>query len=122
MTVEEALAEIEGLGGGLARPPLAQQEIPCRDTQQAVRILAEAYGHLRKRDPLYADQRQRASLAPPPWFWVWPLLLSWPFLGRWQPPSSARWGAFSSALFRAWIDQLFSLTIEPPHHVRTEAD
>ena len=66
MTVEEALADIERLGGRLARPPLAQQEIPCRDTQQAVRLLAEAYGHLRKRDPLYADLRWRASLAPPP--------------------------------------------------------
>jgi hypothetical protein len=66
MTVEEALAEIERLGGGPAMPPLAQQEIPCRDTQQAVRLLAEAYGNLRKRDPLYADQRRRASLAPPP--------------------------------------------------------
>ena len=52
MTVEEALAEIERLGGGPAMPPLAQQEIPCRDTQQAVRLLAEAYGNLRKRDPL----------------------------------------------------------------------
>src|ERR1017187_957082 len=63
MTVEEALADIERLSGGLARPPLAQQEIPCRDTQQALRLLAEAYGHLRKRDPLYADQRRWASLA-----------------------------------------------------------
>ena len=62
MTVEEALADIERVGG----PPLAQQEIPCRDTQQAVRLLAEAYGNLRKRDPLYADQRRWAPLAPPP--------------------------------------------------------
>ena len=66
MTLEEALADIKRLGGGLARPPLAHQEIPCRDTQQAVRLLAEAYGNLRKRDPLYADQRRWASLAPPP--------------------------------------------------------
>ena len=66
MTVEEALADIERLSGGLAMPPLAEQEIPCRDTQQAVRLLAEAYGHLRKRDPLYADQRRWAYLAPPP--------------------------------------------------------
>jgi hypothetical protein len=66
MTVEEALADIERLSGGLARPPLTQQEIPCHDTQQAVRLLAEAYGYLRKRDPLYADQRRWASLAPPP--------------------------------------------------------
>jgi hypothetical protein len=66
MTVEEALADIERLGGGLARPPIAQQEVSCQDTQQAVRLLAEAYGHLRRRDPLYADQRRWASLAPPP--------------------------------------------------------
>ena len=66
MTVEEALADIERLSGGLARPHLPQQEIPCRDTQQAVRLLAEAYGILRKLDPLYADQRHSASLAPPP--------------------------------------------------------
>ena len=66
MTVKEALADIERLGGGLAMPPSAQKEIPCRDTQQAVRLLAEAYGHLRKRDALYADQRRCASLAPPP--------------------------------------------------------
>ena len=66
MTVEEALTDIERLGGEPTRSPLAQQEIPCRDTQQAVRLLAEAYGHLRKRDPLYADQRRWASLAPPP--------------------------------------------------------
>ena len=66
MTVEEALADVERLSGGLGRPPLAQQEIPCRDTQQAVRLLAEAYGHLRTRDPLFADQRRCGSLAPPP--------------------------------------------------------
>ena len=67
MTVEEALADIEKLApGGLVRPLVAQQEISCRDTQQAVRLLAEAYEHLRKRDPLYADRRRCASLAPPP--------------------------------------------------------
>jgi hypothetical protein len=66
MTVQEALADIERLDGGLAWPPLAQKEIPCRDTAQAVRLLAEAYGHLRKRDPLFADQRRLPSLAPPP--------------------------------------------------------
>jgi len=66
MTVEEALVDIERLSGGLARPPLAQKETPCRDTQQAVRLLAEAYEHLRKRDHLYADRRRSASLAPPP--------------------------------------------------------
>jgi len=39
MTLEEALVDIERLSGGLARPPLAQQETSCRDTQQAVRLL-----------------------------------------------------------------------------------
>lgn len=67
MTAEEALADIEKLGhGGLAISPVAKQEISCRDTQQAVRLLAEAYEHLRRRDPLYADRRRCASLAPPP--------------------------------------------------------
>jgi hypothetical protein len=55
MTVEEALAEIEELGrGGLARRPAA------------ARLLAEAYEHLQKRDPLYAGRRRCAFLAPPP--------------------------------------------------------
>ena len=67
MTVEEALADIEKLGhGGLTTSRVAQQETSCHDTQQAVMLLAEAYGHLRKRDPLYADQRRCASAAPPP--------------------------------------------------------
>lgn len=67
MTVEEALTDIKKLGrGGIARAPVAEQEISCRDTQQAVRLLAEAYEHLRKRDPLYADRRRYASLGPPP--------------------------------------------------------
>ena len=49
LTVDDALADIEKLGrGGIARPPLAQQEISCRDTQQALRLLAEVYEHLRK--------------------------------------------------------------------------
>ena len=67
MTLEQALADIEKLArGGIARAQGAEQEISCRDTQQAVRLLAEAYEHLRKRDPLYADRRRCASLAPPP--------------------------------------------------------
>jgi hypothetical protein len=67
MKLEEALAEIEKLGRcGLAEPPVAGEEISCRDTQQAVRFLAEAYEHLQKRDPLHADRRRCASLAPPP--------------------------------------------------------
>jgi hypothetical protein len=66
MTVEEALADIETLGRGLARLPVAEQEISCRDTQQAVRLLAEAFEHLRNRDPLYSHKRRFACLAPPP--------------------------------------------------------
>ena len=46
--------------------PAAQLETSCGDTQQAVRLLAEAYEHLRKRDHLYTDRRRSASLAPPP--------------------------------------------------------
>jgi hypothetical protein len=66
MTLEEALADIKRLGGGLAIPPVAQQEVSCHDTEQVVRFLAEAYEHLRKRDHLYADRRRSAFLAPPP--------------------------------------------------------
>lgn len=67
MTLEQALADIEKLGrGGIAIPQVTEQEVSCHDTQQAVRLLAEAYEHLRKRDPLYADRRRCASLAPPP--------------------------------------------------------
>jgi len=67
MTVKEAVADIENLGrGGLGTSPMADQEVSCHDTQQAVRLLAEAYEHLRRRDPLYADRRRCASLAPPP--------------------------------------------------------
>ena len=66
MTVEEALADIEKLGRRVIWPPIAEQEISCRDTQQAVRLLAEAFEHLRNRDPLYAHKRRFACLAPPP--------------------------------------------------------
>jgi hypothetical protein len=67
MTVEEALTDVDRVGrGGLATPRIAQQEVSCQDTQKAVRLLAEAYGHLRKRDPLYADQRRCTSPAPLP--------------------------------------------------------
>ena len=67
MTMEEALADIERRSrSGLTLSKVAEQEISCRDTQQAVGLLAEAYEHLRKRDPLYADLRRSASLAPPP--------------------------------------------------------
>ncbi len=67
MTVEEALADIEERGHGGPTPRrVFQQEISCQDTQKAVRLLAEAYGHLRKRDLLFADQRRCASPAPPP--------------------------------------------------------
>ena len=67
MTLEEALTEIEKLGnGGIVRLPAAEQEVSCHDTQQAVRLLAAAYEHLRTHDPLYAGRRRCASLAPPP--------------------------------------------------------
>jgi hypothetical protein len=66
MTMEEALADIERRSRGGARSPVSEQEISCDDTQQAVRLLAEAYEHLRSREPLYGDRRRSASLAPPP--------------------------------------------------------
>ena len=66
MTLNEALADIETVSRGGCNQPTSQEAIACRDTQQAVRLLAEAYEHLRKRDPLYADRRRSRSLAPPP--------------------------------------------------------
>ena len=67
MTIAEALADIDMRGRGDESNQLAsQEEIACPDTQPAVRLLAEAYEHLRKRDHLYADRRRCASLAPPP--------------------------------------------------------
>jgi hypothetical protein len=67
MTMEEALADIEGRSrSGLAGATVTQKVISCRDIRQAVRLLAEAYEHLRKRDPLYANRRRSVSLAPPP--------------------------------------------------------
>jgi hypothetical protein len=66
MTVEEALADIEIQSCDSAISPSSEQELPCRDTKQAVRLLAEAYEHLRTRDPLYGGRRRSASLVPPP--------------------------------------------------------
>jgi hypothetical protein len=67
MTLAKALADIETLSRArLTKPPAGEQEIPCHDTRRAVQLLAEAYEHLRRRDPLYADRRRSASLAPPP--------------------------------------------------------
>jgi len=67
MTIEEALTDIERRSHSeLAGPSAVEQGVSCHDTQQAVRLLAEAYEHLRTRDLLYADRRRSASLAPPP--------------------------------------------------------
>jgi hypothetical protein len=66
MTLDEAIAEIEIFGRGASNQPVPQEEIACADTQQAIRLLANAYEHLRKRDPLYGDRRRLRSLAPPP--------------------------------------------------------
>lgn len=67
MTFAEALADIErrGRGEGPDQAP-AQEEIAWPDTQSAVRLLAAAYEHLGKRDPLYGHQRRLRCLAPPP--------------------------------------------------------
>jgi hypothetical protein len=67
MTLDEALADIEKRGrGNAASSPVSQDGITCADMHQAVRLLAEATEHLRKRDPLYGDRRRFRSLAPPP--------------------------------------------------------
>ncbi len=66
MTMEEATADIDRLSRVGSDHSVPREEVTCADTQQAVRILAEAYEHLRKRDPLYGDRRRFRSLAPPP--------------------------------------------------------
>ena len=67
MKLDEALADIDRLSRiGANQHSLSQEEIQCEKTQKAVRLLAEAYDHLRKRDPLYGDRRRFRSLAPPP--------------------------------------------------------
>lgn len=67
MTIDKALAEIDRLSRvDSNHHSVSPEEIRCEDTQQAVRLLAEACDHLRKRDPLYGDRRRFRSLAPPP--------------------------------------------------------
>ncbi len=67
MTFADALADIEmrGRGEGPDQAP-TQEEVAWPDTQAAVRLLAAAYEHLQKRDPLYGHQRRLRSLASPP--------------------------------------------------------
>ncbi len=66
MTLDEALKQIDELGRNQNSAAVSQREVLCRETQVAVRILAEAYSHLHKRDPLYRDRRRGGALAPPP--------------------------------------------------------
>jgi len=67
MTMNEALADIDKLSRvGSNHHSGSREEVTCADTEHAVRLLAEAYDHLRKRDPLYGDRRRLRSLAPPP--------------------------------------------------------
>lgn len=67
MTMDEVLAAIDRLSRvGSNHCCISQEEVTCEDTQKAVRLLAEAFDHLRRRDPLYGDQRRFRCLAPPP--------------------------------------------------------
>ena len=66
MTLNEALADIETVSPGGCNQPTSQEEIACADTQQAIRLLAYAYEHIRNRDPLYGDRRRSRLLGPPP--------------------------------------------------------
>ena len=66
MTPNEALADIEAVSRGGCNQSTSQEAIACADTQQAVRLLAHAYEHIRNRDPLYRDRRRGRSLGPPP--------------------------------------------------------
>lgn len=64
MTLAEALADIERRGRG-NESNQAVEEVAWPDTQAAVRLLAAAYEHVRKRDPLFGHQRRFRSLGPP---------------------------------------------------------
>ena len=67
MTMDEVLAAIDRLSRvGSNHCCISQEEIACADTQQAVRLLAHAYEHIRNRDPLYGDRRRCRLLGPPP--------------------------------------------------------
>jgi len=66
MTLNEALADIETVSRGGCNQPTSEEAIACGDTQQAVRLLAHAYEHIRNRDPLYGDRRRSRLLGPPP--------------------------------------------------------
>ena len=67
MTMDEAVADIDRLSRVRAnQPSIPHEEVTCADTQQAVRLLAEAYEHLRRRDRLYGDRRPFRCLALPP--------------------------------------------------------
>jgi hypothetical protein len=66
LTLDEALKQIEELGRNQNSAPVSQQEVLCPETQAAVRILAEAYSRLQKRDALYGDRRRAGALPPPP--------------------------------------------------------
>jgi hypothetical protein len=66
MTLDEAPEDIETVGRRGAAQPIVREETTCADTQQAVRMLADAFEHLRKRDPLYGDGRRFRLLAPSP--------------------------------------------------------
>ena len=65
--MDEALTDIDRLSRvGSNHHSVSREEVRCADIQQAIRLLAEAYQHLRTRDPLYGDRRRFRSLAPPP--------------------------------------------------------
>jgi hypothetical protein len=66
LTLDEVLQQIEKLGRNRNSAPVLQQEVLCPRTQVTVRILAEAYTRVQKRDPLYGDRRRTGALAPPP--------------------------------------------------------
>ncbi len=67
MTIVQALTAIDRLSRvGSNHHSVSREEVTCEDTQKAVRLLAEAFDHLRKRDPLYGDRRRVRFLAPPP--------------------------------------------------------
>ena len=67
MTLADELTDLETRrrSGGPNQVAI-QEEVSWPDTQAAVKLLAAAYEHLRKRDPLYGQQRRFRSLGLPP--------------------------------------------------------
>jgi hypothetical protein len=66
MTLNEAVAELESIMRDGIKQTVFGEDIECADTEQAIRLLANAYDHLRNRHALYGERHRSRSLGPPP--------------------------------------------------------